>query len=114
MVARSPDWETIPMAQGGDKPAWPLPSVTLSVKVAVIALQAVVTSAEMTPFALGCKLTTTPFRVALEASLICTVRTPGAVTTSATLAITAANGVVVPATRASGTGIMLGGASPLP
>ena len=28
MVARSPDWETIPMAQGGDKPAWPLPSVT--------------------------------------------------------------------------------------
>ena len=26
-MARSPDWEKIPMAQGGEKPAWPLPSV---------------------------------------------------------------------------------------
>ncbi|MFZ6184884.1 peptidoglycan-binding protein [Nannocystis pusilla] len=27
-MARSPDWEKIPMATGGDAPAWPLPSVT--------------------------------------------------------------------------------------
>ena len=27
-MARSPDWETIPMAGGADKPAWPLPNVT--------------------------------------------------------------------------------------
>ena len=28
MTARSPDWEKIPMAAGGDAPAWPLPAVT--------------------------------------------------------------------------------------
>ena len=28
MTARSPDWEKIPMASGGDAPAWPLPTVT--------------------------------------------------------------------------------------
>ncbi|MCY1065622.1 peptidoglycan-binding protein [Nannocystis sp. RBIL2] len=27
-MARSPDWEKIPMAGGADKPAWPLPTVT--------------------------------------------------------------------------------------
>jgi peptidoglycan hydrolase-like protein with peptidoglycan-binding domain len=27
-MARSPDWETIPMAEGGEDPVWPLPSVT--------------------------------------------------------------------------------------
>ena len=27
-MARSPDWETIPIAGGADKPAWPLPTVT--------------------------------------------------------------------------------------
>lgn len=27
-MARSPDWETIPMATGGESPAWPLPTVT--------------------------------------------------------------------------------------
>ena len=27
-MARSPDWEKVPMAVGGDKPAWPMPTVT--------------------------------------------------------------------------------------
>lgn len=27
-MARSPEWETLPMAQGDPKPAWPLPTVT--------------------------------------------------------------------------------------
>jgi len=27
-MARSPEWEKVPMAIGGDKPIWPLPTVT--------------------------------------------------------------------------------------